>query len=463
MAAAKAEDTPAGLREQSDDIRRELDAPQTDATVVRADVERARGERDEVWRSIQRDWVAEEHRPAAEREELAGRFEELLARSDDVGDRESDERATRSAADARAEIHDARLRGLTEQIEQQGGRLAEALAAQVEAEALWASLWERAGITPAPAPDLLGVVVEDLAVVHGEAVDIRDADERVAELSLPWAAAARDAGLPDSATPATWRARAQELERIETAAVELERNRAAIRDAEARWASYRARAVEVLEAFDPVAASADQHDIAAAVRGLAGRLSEHRARQARAATLAERLQAQHHAERAAADEERDQQLVIDALAEGNGVDEAGLGLMAGRAARAQDPLGRMDGAVAAIRAAWPSAVPQQVIDELRGSDEATVRAQRRRADEAHDAAQELAKDLAGARGAEQERLRSLEARHGGEEALEICKGRHLAPRSSVRRIHREPVKGPHRPDVQIASAPSRESPHRRRR
>ena len=42
----------AGLREQSDDIRRALDVPQAAAPISREEVDRARGERDEAWRSI---------------------------------------------------------------------------------------------------------------------------------------------------------------------------------------------------------------------------------------------------------------------------------------------------------------------------------------------------------------------------------------------------------------------------
>lgn len=417
-AVAAASDALTRLQDQAAEIRRALEVAEVETMVTREDVDAARGERDALWQIIRDDWLDEVHRQVDERRDLAGGLDRLLAMADGLGDREAEERSLRSASNARAEVHDGRLRTLAGEIDDQEAALRSSNVQRQEAEERWGLLWARAGIRPAPSLDLAPLVDEDLAVLHGETVEIGEADERVAELRVPWLETARDAGLPASATPATWRARSGELARIDQARAELERNRAAIDDVEARWEAFRARALEVLTALGQGAVAGDRHEIATAIRGLSARLSGQRDRQAKASALSEQLDARRLDELDAADEEHALQAVIDRLALEHAVDEEALALMAARAEQAAGPLERMETAVGAIRAAWPGAAPQQAIEDLRGSDEAAVSAELEQAERAHAAALEVASEAATRRGGEQEVLRALEARHGAGEALE---------------------------------------------
>lgn len=408
------------VREEIAEIPAAQDLPPLGDAVSQQHVTQVRAERDAVWVDIQSDWVQGPVRSVEDRQALAEQFTGLLRNADEVGDRDADRRATLEARHAVAEVHDSRLRNLREQVAQHTELLRGCAARVVEAEDAWQKLWARAGIMPPPGLDQASPVLVDLTLVHKESGLIRGAEGCLQELTLPWAAAARDAGLPESATPAAWHARSNVLQQIETASKELDKTHEEIDKIERRGEAYGSRALQLIKACDPssVSSKPEPREIAAGIRALHRRLAEHRDRQARATELQKQVEIQRKAERLAIQEAGDARTRIDALRDAHRVDDDALTRMAARGDQATGPIQRMEESITAIRTAWPEASPRDVIRTLRERDRATVDAERQEADEAFNEAHARVSELSGKRGAQLKLLEQVESKEGADEALE---------------------------------------------
>jgi hypothetical protein len=406
------------LGDEIAEIAREGDLPPLVTKLSRQNVEAARAARNAVWDDIRVDWTLGPDRSVGVRHSLAERFTDLLKDADETGDREAVEREGISARRAVAEVHDGRLKTLGEQVNQHTEELEGAAAGLTSAMNDWTDLWARAGIAPPPPLDIADLILGDLTLVHKESSAMRDAEERLHAVMVPWAAVAGDAGLPESATPTTWRARSAMLQSIEGTRAELDKARAAISRIEQQWEVYRARAIAVLAALDPSSATpSGPYDLATSIRGLRSRLTEQRARRARAGTLQEQLESQLGAERRSTQRALDAQKLIDAIREARQVDDDALAQMAARAELATAPLQHMNDAVAAIRTAWPEAVPHEVILSLRGCDKAIAEAERQGAQEASDNAQAKVGTLLEERTRQLMLLEQVEGKEGADQSL----------------------------------------------
>lgn len=382
------------------------------------DLAQARAERDAAWDDIRADWTQGPALPAEVRHDLADRFTGLLRDADEAGDREADSREELAARRAVTDFHNLRLQDLWKQVEDHTEALRSCRSRLEQAEAGWSGLWARAGITPAPELNQANLILADLIFVHKQSGAIRDADEHLQELTTPWTVAIRDAGLPESATAATWRARSQTLQAIERARTDLDRTRVEITRIEQRFDSYKDRTLDTLTRHDPSAASSDPHEIANSLRTLQRRLTEHRKHQAKADTLQTQLERQAKGERQANHKALNAEAALEGLRDARQVDDVTLTQMAARAEQATVPIQRMDAAVSAIRNAWPEVAPHEVIRELRGWDQAGVEAELTATNTASAEAQERFEDLSGVRGRKSELLAQAERKQGADEALE---------------------------------------------
>lgn len=406
------------LRDEIAEIAEAEDVLPLATTLSRQNLEAVRAARDAVWDDIRQDWTHGPDKSVEERYTLAESFAGLLKNADETGDREAVERESVSARRAVAEDHDGRLQSLGGQVNLHAAKREGAATRLKSAMDDWANLWVRAGITPAPPIDIANLILGDLSLVHKESAAVRDADERLQAVMVPWGALAGDAGLPESATPTTWRARSAMLQNIDRTRTELETTRAAISGIEHQWEDFRARSLAVLAALEPSKATPPSpHDLASSIRGLRSRLTDQRAQQARAGTLQEQLATQQGTERRSTQRALDAQKLIDAIRDARQVDDDALIRMAARAELATAPLQHMNDAVAAIRTAWPEAAPHEVILSLRGRDQAAIEAERQTAQETSDNAQAKVGNLREDRATQLMLLKQVEGREGADESL----------------------------------------------
>lgn len=408
----------ARLEAQVAQLEEEQDHPPVHQTVTRQEVGDARASRDSAWGEIRDDWTAEAHLDAEERSALADRFDALLVEADETSDREAEQRARVSAHHAISEEHDNRLRNLRRQVEQQSAELGDATAHLREAEEAWASIWAAGGVLTPPEPDDAKVIVASIVGIHADTVTINGQMERLAEMEQPWASAASEAGLPSSATPAAWRARSDEVRELDRLRADLTRNQTAIAGIRNRWDEYQAQALKVLASFEPDSRPQDQHEIRAAVEKLHDRLIEQRKRQIQSSELEKQRGEQLASEREASRAELQANELIEDLKATHGVDDETLALMADRAKSAAGPLDKTQEALAAIRTAWPGAVPQEVVQRLRGKDHTDVEADLSERRTAKEAAQTVVDELSSQLGSQEEQLKQAESKQGADEVLE---------------------------------------------
>lgn len=386
-------------------------------SVSRQEVAQARAVRDGMWDDVRVDWVEGPVRSREERLAVAEQFTGLLRDADAVADREAEDREGVAARRAVAEVHDNRLQSLREQVGVRTEELTAGRARLAAAQEDWRGLWASAGVAPPPRLEQADLILADLTMVHKETGAMRDSDERLRELKGPWAAAAADAGLPESATPAAWHARSALQQQIDRAQTEWDKTRAAISNIERRGEDYRSRALDMLKRCDPSAVPSEPHDIAAGIRALHRRLTTHRAHQARATALESQLEAQHKAEQRATQKALDAKTVIEALRDAHQIDDVTLRHWAARAEQATAPIQRMDDAIAAMRTAWPDRAARDVIRNLRNWDRAAVEAERQEAEDDSNAAEEKVKALSQARGTQKTLLEQAASQEGADEAL----------------------------------------------
>ncbi len=402
-------------------LEREQRLQPVQPSVTQQDVTEARKMRDEAWGEIRDDWVREEHIPAEDRVSLADRFSSLLARSDKASDDEAKGRAEVSAHRAVSAMHDKRLADLREQLEEQTTESADATAQLSEAEEKWAELWARVGVPHPPEVDDARAIVSNMSDAHAENGAIGDLDGRLAELGKPWAEAAKEAGLPSSATPAGWRARTEESLEIERLRSDLEYNRATSAEIKQQWAEYRATALAMLASFEPDAELGEPQQIADAVERLNDELVQQRSNAARSSTLGEQLESLREEERRASRDQQAAEQLIETLKATHGVNEEALSDMAERASTAAKLEGAKNEAVDAIRKAWPEETPQEAIAELQGKDQTTVDVDLRESRDARAAAQVVIDELNSVLGSQNELLAQAESKQGASEALEEVK------------------------------------------
>jgi AAA domain len=406
------------LRDEIAEIAEAEDVLPLATTLSRQNLEAVRAARDAVWDDIRQDWTHGPDKSVEERHTLAESFTGLLKNADETGDREAAERESVAARRAVAEDHDGRLHNLGMQVNQHAAKLEDAAARLKSAMDDWADLWVRAGITPAPPIDTANLILGDLSLVHKESAGIRDAEERLQAVMVPWVALAGDAGLPKSATPTTWRARSAMLQNIDRTRTELQSTRAAISGIEQQWEAYRARSLAVLATLEPSRGTPPgPHELATSIRGLHSRLTDQRAQQARAGTLEEQLATQQGAERRSTQRGIDAQQLIDAIRDARQVDDDTLARMGARAEQAEVPIQRIRDAAAAIHTAWPEAVPHEVILSLRGSDKATAEVERQAAQDASEKAQATLDALLEKRATQLILLQQVEGKEGADESL----------------------------------------------
>jgi hypothetical protein len=406
------------LRVQISQLEAELDRPPIQQGVTRHDVGEARSARDAAWEEIRNDWVSQEQLPVETRSELAAEFTRLIRWADETGDREAEERASVSAYEAVSEVHDNRLTDLRNQLEASVAATKDASAHLQDAEEKWVDLWDRAGVQPPPDVDDAAVVENELTTMRLEDLKIRDFDERLAELQQPWSEAAEQAGLPTSATPATWRARAGELDALEQLRHDLEQNRASIEGIEQRWSEYQDRVLRTLAAFDPGAKPQSPEEIARAVRKLHDTLGRQKTNQELSLQLHGQLEEQLEEEREASIALRQSEETIHSLREAHGVDDVSLRLMAQRAQAASAPTDRMDGALKAIQLSWKDATPLQVIQDLRDRDHTDVEAERADLEDEKWHAEIRVHELSEQLGSQKRELEQAESKTGADEIRE---------------------------------------------
>lgn len=408
----------AGFESQVTQLEEEQDRPPVHQTVTRQEVSDARASRDTAWSEIRDDWTAEAHLGAEQRNALADRFTALLVEADETSDREAEQRARVSAHHAISEEHDNRLRSLRRQVERLAAELGDATAHLRKTEEAWASIWAASGVQTPPEVDDAKVIVSSIVGIHADTVTINDQIERLAEMARPWATAASEAGLPSSATPAAWRARSDQIRELGRLRADLAKNQAAIAGIRQKWDDYQAQALKVLASFEPDARPQDQHEIRAAVQRLHDRLNDERKKQIQSSELEKQRGEQLSSEREASRAELQAKELIEDLKATNVVDDEELALMAERAESAAGPLHKTEEAVEAIRTAWPGAVPQEVIEQLREHDHADIEADLIEGRDDQASAQAEVEYLSNLHGSQEELLKQAESKQGADEILE---------------------------------------------